>query len=80
MFVSINEQHATKIWARNPPRGAPRGLKGSPVSEKQPLGHEIHIIGDRKLKLGMQVVERLLNCMPERFHTLGSLGPPRGTP
>ena len=80
MCESINEQHATKICARNPPRGAPRGLKGSPVSEKQPLGHEIHIIGDRKLKLGMQVVERLLNCMQERFHTLGSQGPPGAPP
>ena len=80
MCESINEQHATKICAWNPPRETPRGLKGSPVSGKQPLGLKIHIIGDRKLKLGMQVVERLLNCMPERFHTLGSLGPPGAHP
>ena len=80
MCESINEQPPTKICARNPPRGAPRVLKGSPVSEKQPLGYKIHIIGDRNLKLGIQAVERLLNCMPEIFHTLEPLGAPRGTP
>ncbi len=80
MCESINKRPPTKICARNPPRGAPKVLKGSPVSEKQPLGHKIHIIGDRKLKLGMQAVKRLLNCMLERFYTLGPLGAPRGIP
>ena len=80
MCESINEQPPTKKCARNPPRGAPRELRGSPVSEKQPFGHKIHIIGDRKLKLSMQVVEGLLNSMSERFYTLGSLGPPGAHP
>jgi len=37
-----------------PPKYVPgTPLKGSPVSEKQPLGLKIYIIGNRKLKLGM---------------------------
>ena len=42
----------------------PRVLKGSLASEKPPIGHKIHIFGERKLKF-----ERLIHYIPERFHT-----------
>ena len=55
------------------PQGQPlRVLKSS-------LGHKIHIFRDGKLKFGVQAVQCLKNRMPERFHTLGALGPPRGS-
>ena len=63
-----------------PLEAPPRDLEGSPASEKPFLSHKIHNFGERKLKFGMQVVERLINCMLERFHTLGALGPSRGSP
>lgn len=47
---------------------------------KLPLGRKIHIFGDRKLKFGILAVERLTNCMPERFHTLGAPGSPGASP
>ena len=80
MCESINEQPPTKICAWNPPGGAPIALKGSPASKKPPLSHKIHIFRERKLKFGMQAVERLIKCMPERFHTIGALGPLKGGP
>ena len=123
MCESITEQPSTKIYARNPPGGAPRGsqhLQNHPyaikctfleiaswnlarkrlkdlgivcprafvsgVPEGQPLrvlksslGHKIHIFRDRKLRFGVQAVQCLKNRMPERFHTLGAMGPPRGS-
>ena len=81
MRESINEQHATKICARNPPRGAPRVLKGSPAFAKPPLGYKIVIFGARRLKFGLQAVKKKrMICMLERFHPLGALGPLRGSP
>ncbi len=80
MCESINEQPPTKICARNPTGGAPRDLKGCPVSEKSSVGHKIHIFADMSMKFGMQAVERPIKCVPERFHTLGALGPYRGQP
>ena len=81
MFVSMNEQPSTKICARNPPRGAPRVLKGSPAFAKPPLGYKIGIFGARRLKFGLQAVKKKrMICMLERFHPLGALGPLRGSP
>ena len=69
-----------KYVPRTPLERPPRVLKGSLASEKPPIGHKIHIFGERKLKFGMQAVERLIKCMPERFHTIGALGPSKGGP
>ena len=123
MRESITEQPSTKIYARNPLGGAPRGsqhlqnhpyaikctfleiaswnlahkrlkdlrivcpralVSGVPQGQplrvlKSSLGHKIHIFRDGKLKFGVQAVQCLKNRMPERFHTLGALGPPRGS-
>ena len=53
MYERIYEQPPTKIYARNLPRGAPRGPKGCSASAKPPHGYKIHIFGDNKLKFGM---------------------------
>ena len=61
------------IGALELPQGQSLGSLGVP---KPPLGHKILIFGGRKLKFDTQVVERLMNCMLERFHTSGVLPPP----
>ena len=62
------------------PQGLQAPLGAAPRGSKITHGHKIHIFEDRTMKFGIQAVERLMNCILERFHSLGALCLPRGSP
>ena len=64
----LERTHA--LGAHGPPKGSPLGVL------KPPLGHKIHIFGDRQLKFGMQALEWLKSHMLGGPHAIGAQGAP----